>query len=159
QGCRQRAVRLADPEEPAQSHDAGGGLEGSAGGHRAQRNEFDQGFPHEAGPILGSALRRAVLPLARLERAAGAMRYGARVLRRGCRGPDVVELQIRLAGFRGTMPDGKFGSATERQVIAFQRDYMALRSPSGIASRATLRAIDRFAADYPIDFGSLRCPC
>jgi hypothetical protein len=33
-------------------------------------------------------------------------RAGERDLRRGCRGADVEALQIRLAGFRGTVPDG-----------------------------------------------------
>ena len=45
------------------------------------------------------------------------MQYGERELKRGCKGPDVVELQTRLAGFRGTMPDGDFGPGTERQVM------------------------------------------
>lgn len=87
------------------------------------------------------------------------MEYGERELRRACKGPDVVELQIRLAGFRGTVPDGDFGPGTERQVMSFQRDYMQLAEPSGIADGATLRAIDRFADAYPIDFAALRCPC
>jgi len=87
------------------------------------------------------------------------MDYGQRELKRGCKGPDVVELQIRLAGFRGTVPDGDFGPGTERQVMNFQRDYMGRGAPTGIADRATLRAIDRFADDYPFDFKELKCPC
>jgi len=87
------------------------------------------------------------------------MDYGQRELRRGCRGPDVVELQTRLAGFRGTLPDGDFGPASERQVMNFQRDYMDLPAPSGIVDRATMRALDRFADDFSIDFKALKCPC
>ena len=87
------------------------------------------------------------------------MEYGKRELRRDCEGPDVQELQIRLAGFRGTLPDGEFGPGTERQVLNFQRDYMKLAQPSGRADLKTLRAIDEFAARYPIDFEELRCPC
>ncbi len=38
------------------------------------------------------------------------MQYGERELRRGMNGPGVRELQIRLAAFRGTVPDGDFGA-------------------------------------------------
>lgn len=85
--------------------------------------------------------------------------YGDRALKRGCKGPDVVELQVRLAGFRGTVPDGDFGPGTERQVMSFQRDFMRMREPTGVADRKTFLAIDRFARAYPIDFDKLRCPC
>jgi hypothetical protein len=85
--------------------------------------------------------------------------YGERPLARGCQGADVVELQIRLAGFRGTLPDGEFGPGTERQVMSFQRDFMKMKSPSGIVDRRTMLAIDRFARRYPVDFRRLRCPC
>jgi hypothetical protein len=85
--------------------------------------------------------------------------YGARELKRGCEGPDVAELQLRLAGFRGTVPDGDFGPGTERQLLDFQRDYMGLPRHHGRADAATMRAIDKLADDYPIDFGRLKCPC
>lgn len=85
--------------------------------------------------------------------------YGDRALKRGSTGPDVVELQVRLAGFRGTLPDGDFGPGTERQVMSFQHDFMRIRSPTGVADRRTFLAIDRLARDYPIDFARLRCPC
>lgn len=87
------------------------------------------------------------------------MEYGERELKRACVGPDVAELQIRLAGFRGTVPDGDFGPGTERQVMNFQHDYMGVAAPNGIADRATLKAIDDFADDYPFDFKLLKCPC
>ena len=57
------------------------------------------------------------------------MEYGRRELRRGARGADVVELQMRLAGFRGTVPDGDFGPGTERQVRSFQQDFMGIAPP------------------------------
>ena len=75
------------------------------------------------------------------------------------RGEDVVELQLRLAGFRGTVPDGDFGPGTELQVRCFQREFMGDADPDGIVGNKTLAAIDRLAADYPIDFAPLRCPC
>ncbi|MBQ0944311.1 peptidoglycan-binding protein [Ideonella sp. 4Y16] len=85
--------------------------------------------------------------------------YGSRVLRKDMKGPDVVELQIRLAGFRGTIPDGDFGSGTELQVQKFQQDVMGMASPTRVVDRATFEAIDAFAQKYPIDFKTLRCPC
>ena len=85
--------------------------------------------------------------------------YGERVLRNGDGGPDVAELQTRLAGFRGTLPDGDFGPGTERQVRSFQRDVMRLAAPTGVVDRATFEAIDAFADAHPIDFQALRCPC
>ena len=87
------------------------------------------------------------------------MEYGERILRKGLSGPDVVELQIRLAGFRGTVPDGDFGPDTELQVVRFQADYMKMETPTGLADGATVAATDQFAADYPINFNRLKCPC
>ena len=84
--------------------------------------------------------------------------YGERQLERRCKGPDVEELQLRLAGFRGTVPDGDFGPGTERQVMTFQQDFMKI-APTGVVDRATLRAIDDFARRFPIDFKALRCRC
>jgi Putative peptidoglycan binding domain len=84
--------------------------------------------------------------------------YGTRELKRRCKGADVEELQVRLAGFRGTVPDGDFGPGTERQVMTFQQDVMKI-TPTGVADRATLRAIDAFARRFPIDFKALKCPC
>jgi len=87
------------------------------------------------------------------------MEYGQRVMQQGMDGDDVQELQIRLAGFRGTTPDGDFGPGTALQVVQFQRDVMNMASPTGIADRETLLAIDAFAEKYPIDFEKLACPC
>jgi hypothetical protein len=86
-------------------------------------------------------------------------RYGDRIIKKDHKGKDVVELQLRLSGFRGTVPDGDFGPGTELQVVSFQRDYMNLNAPTGVADMATMDAINDFAAKYPIDFDKLRCPC
>ena len=85
--------------------------------------------------------------------------YGDRELKKDDTGKDIVELQVRLAGFRGTLPDGDFGPGTELQVISFQRDYMGIDKPSGIADSATFKAIDEFGARYPFDFNQLKCSC
>lgn len=85
--------------------------------------------------------------------------FGERDLEKGMRGEDVVELQIRLAGFRGTVPDGIFGPGTELQVVCFQQDFMGIKKPSGIADSDTRSAIDDFAQRYPFDFDGLKCPC
>jgi putative peptidoglycan binding protein len=80
-------------------------------------------------------------------------------LKRGDRGDPVVELQMRLAGFRGTVPDGVYGPGTELQVSTFQRAYMQMADPDGAASQATIDAIAEFAAAHPVDFATLKCPC
>lgn len=87
------------------------------------------------------------------------MEYGERIIQKGLKGPDVVELQIRLAGFRGTVPDGDFGSGTELQVTKFQRDYMKMANPTGLVDHDTMVAIDKFGDDYPVNFNNLKCPC
>lgn len=87
------------------------------------------------------------------------MTFGKSALKRGKKGDDVVELQMRLAGFRGTLPDGDFGPGTELQVVQFQKDYMKMAQPTGVADKDTLAATDRFAAEFPVDFGPLACPC
>ena len=87
------------------------------------------------------------------------MTYGESVLKKGSEGDNVVELQMRLAGFRGTVPDGNFGPGTELQVVKFQEDYMKMAVPTGIADSTTFEAIDKFAAEHPFDFGALECPC
>ncbi len=87
------------------------------------------------------------------------IQYGERMIKKGLKGLDVIELQIRLAGFRGTLPDGDFGPGTELQVISFQREIMGMNNPSGIVDRKTFSAIDEFGKKYPLDFKSLKCPC
>jgi hypothetical protein len=85
--------------------------------------------------------------------------YGQRELAKGLSGEDVVELQIRLAGFRGTVPDGVFGPGTELQVVCFQHDFMNLPKPSGAVDQQTFDAIEEFAEQYPLDFEALKCHC
>lgn len=87
------------------------------------------------------------------------MEYGERIIGKDMQGPDVAELQTRLAGFRGTLPDGQFGSGTELQVQQFQVDVMKMASPTRVVDRATYLAIDEFARRFPIDFNQLKCPC
>ena len=93
------------------------------------------------------------------EQAATRVELGSAVLGRSDSGPEVVELQIRLAGFRGTVWDGDFGPGTELQVLAFQRDYMRMSDPTGRADENIYEALRRFAEDYPVDFEQLKCPC
>lgn len=87
------------------------------------------------------------------------MAYGDSPLKRNDKGPEVVELQMRLAGFRGTVPDGDYGPGTELQVTCFQRDWIKMAQPTGSADKATLAAIDDFGAKYPVEFALLKCKC
>ena len=87
------------------------------------------------------------------------VKLGRAVLERGATGTEVAELQIRLAGFRGTIWDGEFGAGTELQVRTFQRDYMGLAEPTGVADPETFRALQRLANTYSIDFEKVACPC
>jgi hypothetical protein len=86
------------------------------------------------------------------------MTFGAEILSKGATGVAVAELQIRLAGFRGTVWDGVFGPGTELQVITFQRDYMKMDNPTGIVDEHTYEGLDRFAKEFPIDFNTVVCP-
>ena len=74
-------------------------------------------------------------------------------------GKEVRELQLRLAGFRGTAWDGQFGPGTELQVITFQKDYMGMKEPDGVVGPNTFKALKQFARDYPVRFAKLKCPC
>jgi hypothetical protein len=87
------------------------------------------------------------------------MSFGDDVLQRGSNGAEVVELQLRLSGFRGTSWDGDFGPGTELQVNTFQRDVMGLSNVTGIADQQTVQALFEFANQHPIDFDTIRCPC
>lgn len=80
-------------------------------------------------------------------------------LRRGSQGDGVEDLQLRLAGFRGTIWDGDFGPGTELQVMTFQKDYMGDVDPDGIVGPKTWDALMQFAAEYSLSFESLRCRC
>ena len=87
------------------------------------------------------------------------MAFGDNVLKRDSRGDDVVELQLRLSGFRGTSWDGAYGPGTELQVQTFQREVMGSANPSGVVDPETVDALHRFASDFPVDFATIRCPC
>lgn len=87
------------------------------------------------------------------------MSISSKNLIRGDSGKEVRDLQLRLAGFRGTFWDGQFGPGTELQIISFQRDYMEMVSPDGVVGPNTIKALKQFARDYPIRFAKLKCPC
>lgn len=87
------------------------------------------------------------------------MSFRQNTLSRGASGAEVEELQLRLAGFRGTIWDGEFGPGTEIQVIAFQREYMGMSKPTGMVEKDTFEAIERFAKEFPIDLNKLKCTC
>lgn len=79
-------------------------------------------------------------------------------LKLGDSGPRVEFLQIALAGFHGTVWDGIYGPATERQVKTFQADYMQVE-PTGEADDQVFWALKKFAREHPLLFDILRCPC
>jgi len=81
------------------------------------------------------------------------------ILKIGDSGKEVEELQLRLAGFSGTLWDGYYGQNTAKQVMQFQKDYMKVENPNGIADLRTLRYIIGFAEEYPINFEDLKCKC
>lgn len=87
------------------------------------------------------------------------MKIGEKHLQRGDKGAKVEELQLRLAGFRGTIWDGDFGPGTELQVMAFQKDYMNIKTPTGIVNGDTFTALDQFAQKFSIDSEAIKCPC
>ncbi len=87
------------------------------------------------------------------------MPFESEPLARGARGTAVQELQLRLAGFRGTTWDGIFGAGTELQVVAFQRDFMKIPEPNGMVEVETINALNAFAGKYPLDFGAIQCRC
>lgn len=87
------------------------------------------------------------------------MKFNSENLTRGSVGPAVEELQIRLAGFRGTVWDGDFGPGTELQVITFQKEYMKVEEPDGVAGPKVFKALENFAKEFPVNFDKLKCPC
>lgn len=86
-------------------------------------------------------------------------KFGARTLAVGDIGEDVVELQLRLAGFRGTIWDGIFGTGTKKQVEVFQEEYMGIKKPSGIFDNETKKALDSFLVEFGLEFSGLACKC
>lgn len=87
------------------------------------------------------------------------MSFGLETLRRGSKGKSVEELQLRLAGFRGSVWDGDFGPGTELQVQNFQREFMGDERPDGVVGPKTFAAIKELSIRFPIDMDSAKCPC
>ncbi len=87
------------------------------------------------------------------------MAFGTNTLAREAGGPEVVELQMRLAGFSGGAPDGDFGPGTEKQVKQFQRDWMQEAEPSGVADAAVFDALAAFGEKEAFDLSGFRCSC
>jgi len=87
------------------------------------------------------------------------VKLGTNTLEKGNEGLEVVELQIRLSGFRCTVWDGEYGSGTELQVRTFQPDVMGMEEPTGIADTKTLKALKQFAKTYPLNFKKFKCSC
>ena len=85
------------------------------------------------------------------------VKFGDRILKIRNKGKDVEELQLRLAGFLGTVWDGNFGPKTKKQVLMFQKEFMEMTSPTGIVDQDTFKALDQFAEQFPIDFDLLLC--
>ena len=76
--------------------------------------------------------------------------FGSRLLQVGDTGDDVIELQIRLSGFKNSgVPDGIFTTKTKISVMTFQRDFMKI-PPSGIVDRQTFDATQSFGTQFPI---------
>jgi len=87
------------------------------------------------------------------------MAFADNPIQRGDKGADVIELQLRLSGFRGTVWDGNFGPGTELQVMTFQRDVMGMDAPNGIVDSDMFEALNQFASKFPVDFNTVRCSC
>jgi peptidoglycan hydrolase-like protein with peptidoglycan-binding domain len=96
-------------------------------------------------PVLASSLLAAP--------AIAAQRLGDRALREGASGPDVAELQAKLAkaGFKVT-GDGQFGADTTNAVKAFQR--VANLPASGVVGKKTVAALNRALSAGAADVGS-----
>jgi hypothetical protein len=80
-------------------------------------------------------------------------------LKQGDTGEDVINLQLILSGFKGSVTDGDFGPHTEYQVKIFQKHFMEDASPDGIVGPKTIKAIKNFSQKYPLDFSRLKCNC
>ncbi|KMQ49583.1 hypothetical protein CHISP_3514 [Chitinispirillum alkaliphilum] len=82
----------------------------------------------------------------------------AKSYKKGDTGNDVLEINFRLAGFGGVLPDTEFTELTEKGVKQFQRDYMGMDTPTGIVDVNTLEAIDEFGEKYHFEEGNIKCP-
>ncbi|OEK09801.1 hypothetical protein A8C32_09830 [Flavivirga aquatica] len=83
---------------------------------------------------------------------------GRYCIRQGAESKLIQEINIRLAGFGGNVPTKKFTVRTVTMVKQFQKDYMGIE-PTGNICGSTLKAIDEFEAQYPINFDEIKCKC
>ncbi|NML37600.1 DUF4280 domain-containing protein [Chitinophaga sp. G-6-1-13] len=74
------------------------------------------------------------------------------------KGPLIREINIRLAGFGGAIPEDVFTVRTEKAVRQFQQDYMEV-APTGKICGNTLKAIDEFCVKYIQDLKNYICLC
>jgi hypothetical protein len=86
-------------------------------------------------------------------------RRGNAWYRRSDKGKAVLEINIRLAGFGGLLPEEEFTERTEKGVKQFQKDYMKMANPTGVADYETLEKIDEFCGKYKFKFDELKCKC
>jgi hypothetical protein len=90
------------------------------------------------------------------------VRANINVVQKGDSGDIVEEINIRLSGFGGGVPNSAFDDVTELKVKQFQKDYMKKDSPSGKVDEDTAKAIDEFGQKYPLSdrfFEMLTCKC
>ncbi|AUS05682.1 hypothetical protein C1A40_09495 [Tamlana carrageenivorans] len=74
------------------------------------------------------------------------------------KGKILQEINIRLAGFGGNVPDEDFTERTEKTVIQFQKDYMKI-APTGIVDNETIIAIDEFSEKWLENIITYKCLC
>ena len=78
--------------------------------------------------------------------------------RKGDKGPLILEINFRLAGFGGLLPTDEFTELTEKGVKQFQTDYMKI-TPTGEVDSNTLDAIDEFCDKYRENVDNYKCKC
>ncbi len=79
-------------------------------------------------------------------------------IKKGDSGSIVKELNIRLAGFGGSLPTEEFTDKTEQVVMQFQRDYMKVPETGKVCGNL-LRAVDDFGRKYVMPFNKIKCRC
>jgi Putative peptidoglycan binding domain len=87
------------------------------------------------------------------------VRANINVVQKGDSGDIVEEINIRLSGFGGGVPNSTFDDVTELKVKQFQKDYMKIDTPTGKVDEETAKAIDEFGSKYDIPLNSLKCNC
>ncbi|MDG5817029.1 hypothetical protein QA601_18170 [Chitinispirillales bacterium ANBcel5] len=83
----------------------------------------------------------------------------AKSYKKGDTGNDVLEINFRLTGFGGVLPNTEFTELTEKGVKQFQRDYMGMDTSTGIVDVNTLEAIDEFSERYRENVDDYKCSC